>query len=306
MGEPVLLSTMDIARFVADGYLRFDAVVPPGINEAARNELETLREFAPYEGNPLRPRSGTPLADCWPADSAIRSIYDLPVVAGAIRSLVGDDPIYDHQFCHHIPAGSKGLQDLHCDAAIDSFDPTFDIQVFYFPEDVPAGAGGTRFVPGSHLRMVHENSVARYQHIAGEQFFAGTAGTVMIFHHGLWHAGQANPSDKDRWMFKVRINPSEPQVRKWDVSDYGDVVHGNWDHMFATTIDEPTVARELRRHHPWTAAGQDRLDTIDRVRLWRYLADDPDFDVDWYHTRTERRASLVDDRGATRDTGNGA
>ena len=28
MVEPTLLSTMDMARFVADGYLRFDAVVP--------------------------------------------------------------------------------------------------------------------------------------------------------------------------------------------------------------------------------------------------------------------------------------
>lgn len=295
MVEPTLLSTMDVARFVTDGYLRFDAVVPAELNEAAMEDLEQLREFAPYEGNPLRPRSGTPLADCWPSDSAIRRIYDLPVIAGAIRSLVGDDPVYDHQFCHHIPAGSKGLQDLHCDAAVDSFDPTFDIQVFYFPRAVPAGAGGTRFVPGSHLRVVHENSVARYQHIAGEQFFSGDAGTVLIFHHGLWHAGQANPSAHDRWMFKVRINPTEPQVRKWDTSDYDDVVHGNWDHMFATMQqDGPSVAAELRRHHPWTGGGQDRLDTIQRVRLWRYLSDDAEFDVDWYNTRTERRARLLD------------
>ena len=276
------------------GTLRFDALVPDELNEAVMAELEQLVEFAPFEGNPLRPRSGTPLADCWPADSAIRAIYDLPVLAGAIRSLAGDNPMYDHQFCHYIPAGSQGLQDLHCDAAVDSFDPTFDIQVFYFPRAVAPGEGGTRMVPGSHLRVVHENSVARYQHILGEQFFAGEAGTVMIFHHGLWHAGQANPSEKDRWMFKVRINPTEPQVRKWDTSDYDEVISASWDHMFATMAEGDTVASRLRSAHRWTIAGQDRLDIIDRVRLWRYLADDPEFDVDWYHTRTERRARLVD------------
>ncbi|MEM8921889.1 MAG: phytanoyl-CoA dioxygenase family protein [Actinomycetota bacterium] len=295
MGTASLLSTMDVARFVADGFLRFDSVVPTELNEAAMLELEHLRRFAPFEGDPLRPRSGTPLADCWPPGSAIRRIFDLPVVAGAIRSLVGTTPVYDHQFCHHIPAGSTRAQDLHCDAAVDSFDPTFDIQVFYFPHAVPVGAGGTRFVPGSHLRVVHENSVARYQHVVGERFYAGEPGTVLIFHHGLWHAGQANPSAHDRWMFKVRLNPDGSQARQWDTTDYDDVVFGNWDHMFATMEHgRPTVASELRRSHRWTAGGQDRLDIIERVHLWRYLADDPDFDVDWYHTRTERRARLVD------------
>lgn len=298
MGTEELLSTMDMARFVTDGYLRFDAVVPPDLNAAVMDELEPLKEFAPFEGDPFRPRSGTRLAECWPTDSALRQVYRLPAIAGAIRSLVGGDPIYDHQFCHHIRAGSTHAQDLHCDAAVDSFDPTFDIQLFYFPHAVPEGAGGTRFVPGSHLRVVHENSVARYQHVAGEQFYSGEAGTVLIFHHGLWHAGQANPSDRDRWMFKVRLNPSGSQVRQWDTSDYDDVVPGNWDHMFATLhTDGPTVASELRRAHPWTQGGQDRLDVIQRVRLWRYLADDHDFDVDWYTTRTERRARLLGGSG---------
>ena len=27
------------------------------------------------------------------------------------------------------------------------------------------------------------------------------SGTVVVFHHGLWHAGQANPSDAHRWMY---------------------------------------------------------------------------------------------------------
>ena len=59
-----LLSTVDVARFVADRYLRFDELVPAELNEGALAELADLRDFAPFEGNPFRPRSGTPLADC--------------------------------------------------------------------------------------------------------------------------------------------------------------------------------------------------------------------------------------------------
>ena len=39
-------------------------------------------------------------------------------------------------------------------------DPTFDIQLFYFPEEVASGAGGTRFVPGSHLRRTRAEGVS--------------------------------------------------------------------------------------------------------------------------------------------------
>ena len=46
--------------------------------------------------------------------------------------------------------------------------------------------------------------------------------------------------------------------------------------------------------HPWSFDGEYRIETMERVRLWRYLSDDPDFDVDWYRTRIERRAALVE------------
>ncbi len=35
-----LLTTKEMARFVADGYLRFDALVPGPINEAAHRQME--------------------------------------------------------------------------------------------------------------------------------------------------------------------------------------------------------------------------------------------------------------------------
>lgn len=293
-----LLTTLEVARFVADGYVRFDAVVPDDVNRAAIDDLRSFATTPPHEPSPLRPVSGTPLSQCYPPGSALRALVEVPEVAGAIHSLVGPEPVFDHAAVHHNRSGNRFDQGLHADAAIDSHDPTFDIQVFWFPHDVGPGEGGTRFVPGSHVRNVHESSVARYQHLLGEQRFVGPAGSVLIFHSGLWHAGQTNRSERDRWMYKLRLNPTVPQVRHWDTADYDEVTSGSWDHRFATTAPGPTVADELRRTHPWSFASEYRLELIQRVRLWRYLSGDPTFDVDWYHRRIEDRAALLD--GPTR------
>lgn len=301
-----LLTTDQMASFVARGFLRLDAVVPPEINAQAMHELPRLfrswldefRGAAAHDGAdradddtevPL-PRSGTVLADAYAPGSAFGRMVRVPAVAGAIQSLVGADPVIDHHFVHIKSAGDLHAQGLHMDAIVDS-GPAFDIQLFWFPHDVAPREGGTRFVPGSHLRRVNMDDVARYHHLAGEQYFSGDAGTVVIFHQGLWHAGAPNHGSRDRVMGKLRLNPTVPQVRLWDTSDLDGRTRAD-DHVWAQT-EPDQVAATLRRSEPWYEPSVHRLETVQRAILWRYLTDDPTFDVDWYLTRTERRDSLV-------------
>ena len=61
----------------------------------------------------------------------------------------------------------------------------FDIQLFYFPQEVTEPMGGTRFLPGSHLRVVSEAAISRYQNIVGQQHVVCPAGTVLIFQKGF-------------------------------------------------------------------------------------------------------------------------
>ena len=308
-----LLKTLDIARFVSDGYLRFDGVVPPDVNAAALEQMQRLAAGKMRDPALGIPPSGTPYGEVFAGgdgasrngadrdmankDGAdregLRQMLDVPEVAGAVKSLIGENPVLDHVALHQNPAGGTRQQHLHCDAAIDSADPSFDIQILYIPKAVAPGAGGTRFVPGSHIRRVHETSVARYQHVAGEEFFSGEAGTVMIWHHGIWHAGQTNPSDTDRWMFKFRFNPTQTQVRQWDDSDYDSVTPPANDHVFATTLPGSNVSNEIRRRRPWSFSSDHLLDLMEKTRLWRYLSGDPNFDIDWYHTRLENRAAIL-------------
>lgn len=303
------LTTDELARFVSRGVLALEAVVPDDINAQALDELPGLFRSWLHEFGALRddraldpdevplPRSGTPLADAYAPDSALGRMIRVPEVAGAIASLVGTAPVVDHHFVHLKAAGDLTVQGLHADAIIDD-GLAFDIQLFWFPHAVAPGAGGTRYVPGSHLRRINTDDVARYQHLAGEAHFSGPAGTVLIFHHGLWHAGAPNRGNTVRVMGKLRLNPTEPQVRLWDTSDL-DARNRADDHVFARA-EAGTVAARLRGSEPWYEPSVHRLELVQRVKLWRYLTDDPAFDVDWYTTRTERRLALVDPEGRSR------
>ncbi|MEM9037153.1 MAG: phytanoyl-CoA dioxygenase family protein [Actinomycetota bacterium] len=282
-----------MAEFVTDGYLRFEAIVPADVNERALDEVERLNRERLGPAGAKPPPTGTPLSACYPPPSAIGEYLRLPAVKGIIESLVGPEPAFDHDWTHHVPAGSPVRQHLHVDAVVDSTAPSFDIQLFWFLHDVAPGEGGTRFVPGSHLRRVHGSGLDRYQHIRGEQQFAGPAGTVVVFHHGLWHAGQPNPGDVDRWMHKTRLNPTVPQVRLWNTDDLDALHNPPSDHLFAR-MQPDSVGRTFRTQHPWHGVTEARNEQIQRSLLWRYLTGDDHYDVDHYLTRLAARDALLD------------
>lgn len=298
------LTTEEVAHFVADGCLRFDALVPESINtrileELAPLELGKIRQLLGQPPDAQGPDSLTPLSQCYPAPSVIGEYLRLPAVQGIIESLVGPDPRFDHDFVHRLPAGSQYHQHLHMDAVVDSADPSFDIQIFYYPVEVAPGEGGTRFVPGTHLRRVRAEGVCRYQHILGEKQYSGPAGTVLVFHHGLWHAGQANPGSRDRWLYKIRLNPVVSQVKRWNTDDFDALHNGPADHTFAR-MRHDSVAHVFRAMQPWQQGHEARYEQMERACLWRYLTGDPAFDVDYYHTRLEGRAKLAATEGGRR------
>ncbi|MEM9562111.1 MAG: phytanoyl-CoA dioxygenase family protein [Actinomycetota bacterium] len=291
--DVTLLTTSEMANFVADGVLVFPGIVPDDLNERVVDELPALlgEKLAVLRGQAAAgpaavPATGTPY-DELRCGTAVADVLALPRVRGIVQSLVGPGPRYDHDFVHHLPAGHQNRQHLHPDAIVDSADPAFDVQLFYYPHEVMPGGGGTRYVPGTHLRRVTSTTTARYQHVVGERFHAGPAGTIAVFHHGLWHAGHDNPGPVDRWLYKLRLNPAVPQVRLWDTSDLAGRTNPPTDHVFAAA-DPSSVAAVLRRVHPWQSTDASRYDLVERVRLWRHLTGDPDYDVDHYLTRLIR------------------
>ena len=305
MAERVLLTSQQMASFVARGFLRFESVVPDAINQRFLDEVgrppqpgEGMRKayakLLSGTGIPTVP-AGTALADSYPKESAISAMLDLPVVRGAIESLVGPNPRFDHHFLHvTFPPEfyeARGLpnvsQHTHQDSTIDPR-RAFDIQIMYYPHDVTREMGGTRFVPGTHLRIVSEAAVARYQNIRGQQHVVCPAGTLLVLHHGIWHGGGVNRSDRLRYMFKIRINPAVRQERLWDTSDLPNDHYEQRPIFLIKEAPDPTnVHTILTTPEPWFEADTGRLEYLNRIRMWRYLLGDERFDADYWLTRIE-------------------
>lgn len=310
MVERTLLSSQQMASFVARGFLRFDAAVPHEINEQFLDEVgRPPRADDEANGRNLRAvyakllsgsgiptvAAGTALADAYPAESAVARMLDLPIVRGAIESLVGANARFDHHFLHvtfppefYAARGMPNVsQHTHQDSTIDPR-RAFDVQIMYFPHAVTAEMGGTRFVPGTHLRVVSEAAVGRYQNIRGQQHVVCPAGTLLFLHHGIWHGGGVNRSQALRYMFKIRINPTVRQQRLWDTSDLpNDHYEQRPIFLLKEKPDPNSVHTILTTPEPWFEADTGRLEYLNRIRLWRYLLGDERFDADYWLTRIE-------------------
>ena len=63
-------------------------------------------------------------------------------------------------------------------------------------------------------------------------------------------------------MYKLRLNPSQPQVRLFDTSD----------------LDDPEIGKILSTNHGWEA-NEMRYELMQRIKQWRFVSDQPDYDV---------------------------
>jgi hypothetical protein len=284
MNDPVakseLLTSREMALFVARGFLRFDGLVPAALNKGFM--AATLA--GKVESHP----PGTPLADCYQACEPIRGLLQLPRVRGIIQSLVGAEPTFDHHAIHHCPPRQTRAQDTHADSIIDTRRGAFDIQIMYYPHEVTRDMGGTRYIPGSHFRRINEMAIARYQNILGQQHVVCPAGTLLVMHHGIWHGGGCNQSDESRYMLKIRLNPTSRQTLLWNTDDLIDASVGPRAIFDADAYRHTDRVQTIfERPEKWFPLDESRLETVNRIRFWRYLVGDVSFDSHYWLTRVE-------------------
>ncbi len=273
-----LLTTAQMAEFVARGFLRFDELVPEAINR----DVMAAFDAGGIDAAP----AGTPLSHCYPQPSPIGAMLRIPEIQGIIHSLVGPDPLFDHHAIHVRQPNEGKAQGMHGDSIIDTR-MHFDIQLMYFPHDVPLEMGGTLLVPGSQYRRINEADIARYQNFAGQVPMVCKAGSLLALHHGIWHCGRQNKTDRKRYMYKIRLNPVVRQYRLWNTDDLA-AMTGGQKHIFTAEQNAAEdVQTILGRGEPWYEDGGGRLEIVNRVKMWRFLSGDENFDVHYWLTRLE-------------------
>ncbi len=110
---PALLKTVDVARFVQQGFLRFDELIDPSSCAALTGDVRSGRHWSGA-------RYGMSLRDVWAEAPGLRRIFSGERLLGVIESLLGPDPIYDHHFPHVSRPGDVRRDDLHQDAMFDA------------------------------------------------------------------------------------------------------------------------------------------------------------------------------------------
>ena len=248
-----LLSSVQMAQFVSHGYLKIDNMVPRELCEACLEEMRNNKGYLEV---------GTSFEGTWPKGTALGDAFRLPAVKGLIHSLVGRDPLYDHHFAHYVGGQKLMGPNNHQDSVIDFRENYFDIQLSLFPADTPDEMGGTFLIPGTQFRNVRTAEISIYQHVRGKVWASCAAGTMYVWNTRVWHGARSNRTDQERYMYKLRLNPTRPQVKNFDTSD----------------LDDPEIGTILRHNHGWE--GNDhRYELMRRVKLWRFVSDQPDYDV---------------------------
>ena len=170
-----LLDVHQMARFVIDGFIEFDDLIPDELSEAVyADELASVNEDGPI------PEVRWHITDnphgFYERSAAVRAVHNLPRVKAVLQSLLGPGHVASHSALHCTGPRQETAQQWHVDAGgrrqvrLPGVHPwSFDILTAYFAHDTPHEMGPTLVLPGSHMRSVLGPDVARYKNIAGQK-----------------------------------------------------------------------------------------------------------------------------------------
>jgi hypothetical protein len=227
---PILFTDEQVQHYIADGYIIVDSNLSPAFHSGITERLDhTIANELPHPGDNIVPRI-----------PALDELCESPVVRGALISLLGEKfAMLPHRFPHNSEplgedtkkvfdpfeqqpkmgkgsvSGSGWHQDGHSHSGRSRWHASRAVNVFYFPHDTPLNMGPTRFLAGTHLH-------ATLRGMCAEQvvFQIIPAGSVVIAHFDIGHAGTPNNTNTARYMVKfVAVRTQNPTAASWDHQD---------------------------------------------------------------------------------------
>ncbi len=224
MNAPRLLTDTQVREFIVNGFITLQPDVAPEVHAEVHKMLEFSFEHESWLGNNIVSRI-----------PRMHDVLRSSVVHGAVTSIAGPDYyLHPHRAIHRnmpledntltfaadvnapqMGKGSNSGSGWHQDAQSPlsrarHHVPRYVIG-FYFPHDTPRAMGPTRMQAGSYLyaHPVEPRAVVLPEHIE--------AGTFMLVHFDMSHAGFPNLADAARFMVKfVFTRTRHPQTPAWD------------------------------------------------------------------------------------------
>ena len=227
MAKPTLLNDEQVRSFIVNGMLVLKADVDQSTHHEINSQLNYSNQNETWLGNNLPSR--IPL---------MHEVLRSPAINGALISLVGSNYyLHPHRALHrstpveevqenlgaetnapkmgkNSTAGSGWHQDAQSPLARARHHLPKYLIGFYFPHDTPRAMGPTRLIPGSYLNA----EPTEIKDVFLPDFVE--AGTFIIVHFDMVHAGYPNQSDLDRNMVKFVFARTEiPTSPSWDFKD---------------------------------------------------------------------------------------
>ncbi len=257
------LTDDQMASFVINGYHILKPNLRTGLNQEIYDALDAMST------NP-----GDGVIEAVPQ---LNQVWNSPEMVGALTSFLGPDyEMFPHRHCHRNAPGTPSqqihqdnLNDLRIDGGqIRQPDRIDLVLAMYYPQDVTSNMGPTLILPGTHVLQALPERMASQGNFRDQVIATVEAGSVVILHYDIWHAGTANTSKTVRYMLKFLFqrttNPSVP----------------SWNH---DPSSDASIRRRLESENPMSmqrglSAKQRHL----RTRMWNRLAGDQALDLSYH------------------------
>ena len=253
--EPTL-TDRQVLEFCKTGYAMFEGVVPDEIN---RKVMEYCDQYPVPE-----PRG------ILQADWFVEHVIVNPIVAGALRSLLGANLHLPIKMANHrieCPMmAEKEAQEFPVMSGVWHVDGNYRytpelnfLQVFYYPQDTPLELGPTQIVPGSHLIRNKGKFMFHLDGIRGAIPTAAPAGSIFITVYHIWHRRGPSTASGIRNLLKYFYWRTTPPKRDWIIepefdfasADYAGGPAGNYGYveLFRDVIKVAEMFLWLCGHH---------------------------------------------------------
>ena len=246
-----LLADDQVADFIINGYHVIEPAFTPQFHQQVYDDLQAL---------PANPGDRINKSV-----SNLDEVYGHPSVVGVLTSLLGADfKMADHRHCHRNLPGTRSQQ-WHQDSLMiptlpdghgRAPDHVKSLLVMYYPQAIESSMGPTALIPGSHLFGAAADRNASHGNFRDQVVATLRAGSVLVLHYDIWHAGTANTSNTIRYMVKYLFERvSESKEPSWNHDSGNDErIFERLEHDDAALIQRSLLAkRNFLRISMWNS-----------------------------------------------------